>query len=121
MQQKSWLFRQTPWFLDRLLDFRRLLRWVSRFAIRTKTADLGDLTLSMLRGRDGKQRKELHKLLKFLREEVKPEVVLLTNVLLSGIVPEIQSQLKVPVLGILQGDDIFLEGLPESDRRKRTG
>ena len=36
LQQKSWLFRHTPWFLDRLLDFPRLLRWVSRFAVTTR-------------------------------------------------------------------------------------
>ena len=28
LQQKSALFRHTPWFLDRLLDWPRLLRWV---------------------------------------------------------------------------------------------
>ena len=31
LQQKFSLFRHTPAFLDRLLDFRPLLRWVSRF------------------------------------------------------------------------------------------
>src|SRR3954470_11447524 len=40
LQQKSWLFRHTPWLLDRLFNFPRLLRWVSRFAIRTKTDQL---------------------------------------------------------------------------------
>src|SRR5918992_1072630 len=50
------LFRHTPWFLDRLLDVPRLLRWVSRFAVRTRAEDLGELTLSMLRGEKGKQK-----------------------------------------------------------------
>ena len=57
LQQKSRLFRHTPWFFDRLLDVPRLLRWVSRFAARTKYKELGELTLSMLRGEDGFQRK----------------------------------------------------------------
>src|SRR5215203_3777761 len=34
LQQKSWLFRHTPRWLDRLFDLPRLLRWVSRFAMR---------------------------------------------------------------------------------------
>src|SRR5437773_2030373 len=46
LQQKLSLFRHTPWFLDRLLDAPRLLRWVSRFAVRTQAADLGELTVS---------------------------------------------------------------------------
>jgi glycosyltransferase involved in cell wall biosynthesis len=118
LQQKSWLFRHTPWLLDRLLDIPRLLRWVSRFAVRTKYSDLGELTVSMLRGRDGKQRKEVAKLTDWLAAEVKPEVVLLTNALLGGIVPSIKRRLGVPVLVTLQGDDIFLDALPESYRRQ---
>src|SRR5262245_53215497 len=50
LEQKTWLFRHTPWFLDRLLNFPRLLRWVSRFAMRTQAELLGDLTVSMLCG-----------------------------------------------------------------------
>src|SRR5205823_11752546 len=34
LEQKFWLFRHTPRWLDRLLGFRWLLRWVSRFARR---------------------------------------------------------------------------------------
>src|SRR5207249_7617003 len=48
LQQKLSLFRHTPWFLDRLLDAPRLLRWVSRFAVKTQAAELGELTISML-------------------------------------------------------------------------
>src|SRR5262245_25015335 len=73
LQQKSSLFRHTPWFLDRLLDAPRLLRWVSRFASTTRAEDLGDLTLSVLRGDHGKQRKEIDKLVRWLQDEVRPE------------------------------------------------
>src|SRR6478672_11605740 len=79
LQQKAGLFRYTPGLFDRLLDFPRLLRWVSRFAVRTKYSELGELTVSMLRGRDGKQRKEVAKLSDWLANDVKPDVVLLTN------------------------------------------
>ncbi|MBY0512634.1 MAG: glycosyltransferase, partial [Gemmataceae bacterium] len=118
LQQKSWLFRHTPWLLDRLLDFPRLLRWVSRYAVRTKYSDLGELTVSMLRGRDGKQRKEVAKLAGWLAAEVKPDVVLLTNALLGGIAPALKQRLGVPVLVTLQGDDIFLDALPEPYRKQ---
>src|SRR3954467_6758905 len=57
LQQKSRFFRRTPWFLDKLLDVPALLRWVSRFAMKTQASELGELTLSMLRGDHGNQRK----------------------------------------------------------------
>jgi glycosyltransferase involved in cell wall biosynthesis len=116
LQQKLSLFRHTPWLLDRLLDAPRLLRWVSRFAVKTKAEELGDLTISMLRGEHGHQRKEVAKLVRWLREEIKPEIVCLTNALISGMVHEMKRELRVPVLCTLQGDDIFLEALPPQFR-----
>jgi glycosyltransferase involved in cell wall biosynthesis len=118
LQQKSWLFRHTPWLLDRLLDLPRLLRWVSRFAVRANYSDLGEMTRSMLRGTDGKQRKEVAKLTGWLAAEVKPDVVVFSNALLSGIIPEVKRRLGVPVLVTLQGDDIFLDALPDGYRKE---
>jgi glycosyltransferase involved in cell wall biosynthesis len=116
LQQKSALFRRTPWFFDRLLDWPSLLRWAGRFAVKTRAEELGELTLSMLRGQHGRQRKELDKLTAWLRDEVRPDVIVLTNVLLSGIAPRFQEVLGAPIVATLQGDDIFLESLPEADR-----
>jgi glycosyltransferase involved in cell wall biosynthesis len=118
LQQKLSLFRYTPWFLDRLLDAPRLLRWVSRFAVRTQAEDLGELTVSMLQGEHGKQRKEIDKLVGWLESDVRPSLVNLTNALLSGMVEELKRRLKVPVLCTLQGDDIYLEALPERHRSR---
>jgi glycosyltransferase involved in cell wall biosynthesis len=116
LQQKFSLFRHTPGFLDRLLDGRGLLRWVSRFAVRTQARELGELTLSMLRGEHGHQRKEIEKLVRWLADDLQPEVVNLTNALLSGLVGPLKKRLDAPVLCSLQGDDIFTESLPEPYR-----
>src|SRR5229473_2320427 len=62
LQQKLGLFRHTPWFLDRVLDAPSLLRWTSRFAVKTQAQQLGDLTISMLKGEHGYQTKEVAKL-----------------------------------------------------------
>jgi len=113
LQEKFAVFRHTPWLLDRALDARRLLGWVSRFAVNTKYEDLGELTVSILQGEHGHQRKEVAKLVRWLKQEIKPEIVNLTNVLLSGMVHEVKRKLGVPVMGTLQGDDIFLDALPE--------
>jgi glycosyltransferase involved in cell wall biosynthesis len=113
LQQKLALFRHTPWSLDRLLDSPRLLRWVSRFAVKTQADQLGDLTVSMLKGEHGNQRKEVEKLVYWLGSEVGPQIVNLTNALISGMVRDIKRQLRVPVLCTLQGDDVFLESLAE--------
>jgi glycosyltransferase involved in cell wall biosynthesis len=116
LQQNLGLFRHTPWFLDRLLDARALLRWVSRFAVKTRAEDLGELTVSILQGEHGRQRKEVRKLVAWLDRDVRPRLVHLTSAMLSGMVHEVKRVLGVPVLCSLQGDDIFLEALPEPHR-----
>jgi glycosyltransferase involved in cell wall biosynthesis len=89
---------------------------VSRFAVKTRAEQLGDLAVSVLKGEHGHQRKEVERLAQWLASDVKPEVVNLTNVLLSGLVHEIKGRLQVPVVATLQGDDVFLEFLPEPFR-----
>jgi glycosyltransferase involved in cell wall biosynthesis len=118
LQQKLAVFRHTPWAFDRLFDAPGLLRWVSRFAVKTQGEDVADLFLSMLRGQHGNQRKEIDKLTAWLADDVRPQIVNLTNVLISGIIPQVKRRLGVPVVCTLQGDDIFLEALPESVRKQ---
>jgi glycosyltransferase involved in cell wall biosynthesis len=117
LEQKSWLFRHTPRWVDWLLNRPWMLRLATRRSVNSDYADLADLTLSMLRGTHGHQKKEAEKLIGWLRDEVKPDVLLLTNALLSGIVPEVKRQLGIPVLTTLQGDDVFLDALPTDARR----
>jgi glycosyltransferase involved in cell wall biosynthesis len=118
LEQKSWLFRHTPRFVDWLFNRPWLLRLATKRAVNTDYADLAELTVSMLQGTHGKQQKELAKLVEWLRDEVKPDVLILTNALLSGLVPTVRRELGVPVLTTLQGDDIYLDALPP-DARKR--
>ncbi len=118
LQQKSRLFRWTPWFLDRLLDFRWLLNGVSRFAGSLRYDQLGALALSMLEGEHGNQRKELDKLTAWLEADFRPDVIQFTNLLIGGIAPRLKKTFGVPVLGMLQGDDVFLDALPPEYRRK---
>jgi len=114
LQQKSSLFRRlAPRVLDRILDQPRILQFVSRFGSATNAKDLGSLTVSVLRGEEGYQRKELQKLVNWLSRVARPDVVHLTNSMFLGLAREIKARLNVPVLCHLQGEDLFLEGLIE--------
>lgn len=113
LQEKFSLFRKTPPFIDRWLDRPGLVRWMSRWSGRTDAAQLGALTVSMLRGQSGRQNKELEKLLELLAGLPKMDVVHLSNVLLAGLAGPIRARLKVPVVVSLTGEDIFIEKLPE--------
>lgn len=111
LQQHLALFRRTPRWLDRVLDTRWLLGLAARRAGSVRAADLGATTLSMLEGTDGKQGKELERLVRWLLELDRPDVVHLSNPLLLGIGAEIKRRVGVPIVCSLQDEDTWLDGL----------
>jgi len=117
LEQKSALFRQAPDWIRNLLASRPLLRWASGRAAKTRASDLGDLTLSMLRGEEGKQVRELDDLITWLlKTQPRPDVICLSNALLLGMARQLKSRLGAPLVCALQGEDSFLDALPASHR-----
>jgi glycosyltransferase involved in cell wall biosynthesis len=117
LQQKFALFRHTPQWLDKLFDSAALLRQAGKRAGMTDPRELGEMTLSMIKGEDGYQVKELDKLLRWLIDE-KPDVVCLSNSLLIGLARRAREVLRIPVICSLQGEDAFLDSLAEPYRER---
>jgi glycosyltransferase involved in cell wall biosynthesis len=116
LQSASALFRHTPAFIDRLFDTTPVLSLAASQAGMTQPQDLGPLTLSMLRGEEGDQKKELARLVGWLQEHGPWDLVVLSNVLLIGLARRIRSELGVAVTCTLQGEEAFLDALPEPYR-----
>jgi glycosyltransferase involved in cell wall biosynthesis len=117
LQQKYALFRHTPRFLDRLFDLPGLLRRVGKFATRTRAEDLGALTIAVLRGAHGPQRKELDRLVEMLSHR-RPDLINLPNLMFAGIAPELAARTRAGLVCTLSGEDLFVEGLPPDARRE---
>jgi glycosyltransferase involved in cell wall biosynthesis len=114
--QKSAWFRKAPKWLHDLLSSAVFLKWASRHAARTRAADVGDLMLSMLRGEEGNQARELDDLIAWLRTQPRPDIVCLSNALLAGLARRLKSELNCAIACLLGGEDAFLDGLPGSVR-----
>ena len=61
LEQQSAFFRKTRWLLDRLWDSPWLMRLAAKSSIAVDPRVLGEMTVSMLRGEDGFQRKDIAK------------------------------------------------------------
>ncbi len=118
LQQRMALFRKTPWLLDRLLDFAPLLRLATRWGVSVEPEQLGAMTVSMLLGPKGFQRKEIEKLVDFLSEQFRPDLVTIPNSLLIGLAPAIKAAINVPICCTLQGEELFLDSLGEPFRSR---
>jgi len=116
LEQKFPLFRHAPHWLRHVLASRSLLKWAAGRAAKTRAEEAGDLALSMLRGEAGHQARELDDLTGWLKAHHRPHVVCLSNGLLAGLARRLRQELGVPVVCLLQGEDMFLDGLPASHR-----
>ncbi len=114
LQQKLELFRKTPRWVDSLFDNRALLEKVSKKAGITSARELGETTISMLKGEEGYQTKELDRLLDwFSRDFIKTDIIILSNILLGGLAGVLKKGLGIPVISFLQDEEGFVDGLGE--------
>jgi hypothetical protein len=112
LQQKSVFFRKTPRWFDRIFDNEKLLKWANQKFQMVDAQVLGQTTVSMLKGRDGYQVKELGRLSSWLnKKNNRPDVVCLSNALLAGLAKSLKLTVGVPIVCLLQGEDKFLDEL----------
>ncbi|MEM7810164.1 MAG: glycosyltransferase family 4 protein [Planctomycetota bacterium] len=111
----SW-WRRLPRAVTRWLDHPRVLDVVSRFGVENDAATLGPLTLTTLAGINGPLRPEIEPLVDFLADDLRPDAVFFSNVLLAGVVPPLRARFDGQILGVLQGDDLFLDALDPAHR-----
>lgn len=118
LQQKLPWTRFLPRFVADRLDSPGLLRWAASKSNMTDAHGLGAMTLSMLRGEHGKQAAELTKLVEWTGALERPDVILLSNVMLIGLAQRLKAALGRPVLTTMQGEPPFLDSLDEPFRTR---
>jgi glycosyltransferase involved in cell wall biosynthesis len=118
LQQVSGFFRWTPRWVDRLFDTRFLLRIAAKRSGSVRARNLGELTLSVMQGRDGNQVKELDRLLHFLDGIEKPDLVHLSTSLLMGIGLAIKKRFGIPIVCTLQDEDVWIDAMDEPWRTR---
>ena len=118
LQQKIPWIAYLPTWLDSFLNQAWIINPLTKNAGKTSPNLLGALTISMLRGSKGRQRKEFRRLLDWLSRDIRPDVMVFTNLLIGGGIPEVKRLGSTRVFVTLQGDDIFLDSLPVKFRTK---
>ena len=113
------LDRALPASFWRMLDSMAVLRFAAHRAGSTRAAGLGDITVSMLRGEDGRQAEELERLVAWLRDDLgsRPDVVVLSNALLLGLARRIKAVLNVPVVCWLQDEHVWADAMTPDESR----
>ena len=111
-------WNRVPHFLRGWLDGAGVLKLASRWGVSSDARELGALTVALLRGDLPVHREAIDDLVNFLLEGTPPDVVLLSNALLGGLVPVLRQRYPGRIWCLLQGDDIFLQDLVEPWRQQ---
>jgi glycosyltransferase involved in cell wall biosynthesis len=118
LEQRLSLFRHTPRWLDKFWDSRFALKAASKRSIAVDPDSLSELTISILKGENGNQGKEIGKLVDWLKTQPPPDVVDMQNSMLIGLARPIKEATGSPVCCTLQGEDLFLDGMREPYRSR---
>jgi glycosyltransferase involved in cell wall biosynthesis len=118
LKQQFPIFRHMPAFVEHALDSKSVLEMAARKAGSTRAKGLEEMTISMLLGEDGNQKEELERLVDWLAEEAKPDVVHLSNALLLGLAHRIKQRMNVAVVCSLQDEDVWVDAMDDHYRQK---
>ena len=105
------IFRKAPAWFDRFLNTKPILKIAASMAGSTNAKGLEEMTVSMLMGEDGKQQEELERLVDWMADHCKPDVVHISNALLLGLAHRIKQRLNVPIVCSLQDEDVWVDAM----------
>lgn len=116
LREKVPFLRNMPSFFDKLLDSAPMLRMAAKRSGTTNTEGLEDMTLSMIKGEKAFPEKELTRLVRYLQENGKPEIIHLSNALIIGLARQLKNHLDVKIVCSLLNEDDWIEEMAEPYR-----
>ena len=113
LKEKLPFYRHAPVWLERIMDSNVLLNFAAKKAGSTRATGLEDMTLSMLHGEMGRQSSELDHLVQYLKNEIAPDVVHISNALLLGLARKLKEDLGARVVCSLQDENEWVDLMDE--------
>ena len=112
----SRLWGRLPGWMTGWLDNPAVIRMATKWGVSNDATHLGPLTIDMLKGIDGPNRREVEQFVEYFSGHLKPDAIIFSNALLAGVMPALRNKFNGTILCTLQGDDIFLDQLPAEYR-----
>jgi glycosyltransferase involved in cell wall biosynthesis len=103
------IFEKAPRWFDRWLNSKPMLSLAAGMAGSTRAKGLSEMTISMLKGDQGRQHEELDRMIDWIKNHYPADVIHLSNALLSGLAPRIKEKLGVKVYCSLQDEDVWID------------
>jgi len=109
--QKFFKKRKIPRLFENILNLPPLLRLASSFSGVTSTKGMEQMTLSMIKGDDNNFAKQAEKIIHWIENHDRPDVIHLSTSMLTGIAKAIKNRINIPVICSLQDEEVWLDNL----------
>jgi len=109
--QKFFLKGKMPHFLEKLLNSPKILRLASSLSGTTSAKGMEQMTLSMIKGDDINFEIQTEKLIDWIVNHDRPDIIHLSSSMLIGIAKSIKNHIDIPVVCSLQDEEIWLDSL----------
>jgi len=111
VSQKYFGKGKMPSVVEKILDSPSILRLASSLSGTTSAKGMEQMTLSMIKGDDKNFAKQIEKLIHWIVNHDRPDVIHLSSSMLIGIAKAIKSQINIPIVCSLQDEEIWLDSL----------
>jgi glycosyltransferase involved in cell wall biosynthesis len=115
------VFRKAPEWVDNILNAKPMLKLAAKFSGSTDAKGLEEMTISMLMGEEGLQSEELERMVDWIADHYKPDVIHLSNALLLGLAPTIKKRLNTVLICSLQDEDVWVDVMNHPFREQVWG
>ncbi|TLX76442.1 glycosyltransferase family 4 protein [Labilibacter sediminis] len=106
-----------PTWLERFTGSDSMLKMASSMSGTTSAKGMEGMTLSMIRGNDPVFQKEVERLITWLSQDEKPDIIHLSSSLLIGIAKAIKEKIDTPVVCSLQDEEVWIDSMKEKYAR----
>ncbi len=112
------ILKKSPKWFKKLLNARPLLRMAAGMAGSTDAKGLDEMTVSMLLGEEGQQKEELERMVNWIADHFKPDVIHISNALLLGFAPPLKARLGSAIFCSLQDEDGWVDVMDQEHQDK---
>ena len=100
-----------PKWITRLCSSKLFLRLAASMSGTTSAKGMEGITMSMITGRSGAFKSNVSKLINWIEQQGKPDIIHLSSSLLIGMAAPIKQQLNLPVVCSLQDEEVWIDSL----------
>ncbi|MCL2415119.1 MAG: glycosyltransferase family 4 protein [Bacteroidales bacterium] len=116
--QKFFKKGKMPNFLRKFLDSPTVLRLASHFSGTTSAKGMENMTLSMIKGDDKNFAGQVEKIIHWIENHERPDIIHLSTSMLIGIAKAIKNRINIPIVCSLQDEEVWLDSLEERYARE---